>query len=89
MQCIQGTVTNGISLKSLNAVENEGEEVKLFVTPHQTDFLIHGDPRTYWCSGCQCAMNPSCCPQLSSREQYLKHSLGEMCCIFLSSFLYS
>lgn len=34
----------GIGPKTLDAVGNEGEEAKLFITPHQTNFLIYGNP---------------------------------------------
>lgn len=42
---MQRTVTNGIGPRTLDAVGNEGEEVKLFIIPHQTDFHIPGNPR--------------------------------------------
>ena len=42
MQCMQRTVTNGIGPRTSDAVGKEGEEVKLFITLHQTDFLFMG-----------------------------------------------
>jgi len=43
MQSVQSTVTNGITPRTSDAVGNQGE-VKLFITLHQINFLIHGNP---------------------------------------------
>lgn len=42
MQCVQRT--DGVGPSTLDAVGNEGEEVRLFITPYQTNFFILGNP---------------------------------------------